>query len=62
MTEDLAIYVIRPNKDVMNILSEIHFVLKAMHPNAKECIIFVPKENYDIIEYMQTFNMLNQFP
>ena len=61
MTEDLAIYVIRPNKDVMNILSEIHFVLKAMHPNAKECIIFVPKENYDIIEYMQTFNMLNQF-
>ena len=54
MTEDLAIYVIRPNKDVMNILSEIHFVLKAMHPNAKECIIFVPKENYDIIEYMST--------
>ena len=48
MTEDLAIYVIRPNKDVMNILSEIHFVLKAMHPNAKECIIFVPKENYEI--------------
>ena len=61
MIEDLAIYVIRPNKDIMNILSEIHFVLKAMHPNVKECIIFVPKENYDIIEYMQTFNMLNQF-
>ena len=61
MMEDLAIYVIRPNKDIMNIISEIHYVLKAMHPNAKECIIFVPKETYDIIEYMQNFNMLNQF-
>ena len=61
MMEDLAIYVIRPTKDIMNILSEVHYVLKAMHPNVKECIIFVPKETYDIIEYMQTFNMLNQF-
>ena len=61
MKEEIAISIIRPDKDTFNIVAEIHFMLKALKPNTIEYLIFVPKENYDIIEYMSTNNMLSEF-
>ena len=60
MKEDIAIYICRPNKDMINIIAEIHFMLRALKPNVLEYLIFIPKENYDIIEYMSTNNMLSE--
>ena len=57
----MAIYIARPNKDIFNIIAEIHFMLRALKPKVIEYIIFIPKENYDIIEYMTTNNMLTEF-
>ena len=61
MMEDVAVYIIRPNTGIMNLIAKNHIMLKALHPNVKEYIIFIPKENYDIIEYLQTNSMLSQF-
>ena len=61
MKENIAIYISRPNKDIVNIIAEIHYMLKALKPNVIEYIIFIPKENYDIIEYMSTNNMISEF-
>ena len=61
MQEEMAIYIARPNKDIFNIIAEIHFMLRALKPKVIEYIIFIPKENYDIIEYMTTNNMLTEF-
>ena len=59
MKEDMAIFISRPNKDIINIIAEIHFMLRRIKPNAIEYLIFIPKENYDIIEYLSTNNMLS---
>ena len=61
MIEDAAVYIIRPNTGIMNLIAKNHYLLNAIHPNVKEYIIFIPKENYDIIEYLQTNSMLSQF-
>ena len=61
MMEDVAVYIIRPNTGIMNLITKNHIMLKALHPNVREYIIFIPKENYDIIEYLQTNSMLSQF-
>ena len=61
MKEDIAISIIRPDKDTFNIVAQIHFVLDRVKPDTMEYLIFVPKENYDIIEYMSTNNMLSFF-
>ena len=57
----MAIYIARPNKDIINIIVEIHLMLRVLKPKCIEYIIFIPKENYDIIEYMTTNNMLTEF-
>ena len=36
-------------------------ILKAIRKNLIENIIFIPKENYDIIEYMTTNHMMEEF-
>jgi hypothetical protein len=61
MKEEVAIYISRPNKDIVNIIAEIHFMLRTLKPNVVEYLIFIPKENYDIIEYMSTNNMISEF-
>ena len=61
MKEKLVIYISRPNKDIVNIIAEIHFMLRTLKPNVIEYLIFIPKENYDIIEYMSTNNMISEF-
>ena len=60
ITEDTIIYVIKPDKEIFNIVVALHLMLK-FAKTSSESIIFVPKENYDIIEYMSTNNMLSEF-
>ena len=54
MKEEMAIYIARPEQDIVNIIAQVHFMLKALRPEIIEYLIFIPKENYDIIEYMST--------
>ena len=37
--EDLAIYICKPNKDILNIIFEIHLRLKIFKPNIIEYIV-----------------------
>ena len=60
--EDIVIFIIRPDKDIFNVVLEIHLMLRALRPKGlTENIIFIPRENYDIIEYMTTNNMILDF-
>ena len=61
INEDVIIFIIRPDKEIFNVVVEIHLMLKAIRPNVTENIIFIPRENYDIIEYMSTNNMIADF-
>ncbi len=61
ITEDSIIFIIRPDKEIFNVIVEIHLMLKALRSGITETLIFIPKENYDIIEYMSTNSMLAEF-
>jgi hypothetical protein len=61
INEDVIVFIIQPDKEIFNVVVEIHLMLKAMKPNVTENIIFIPRENYDIIEYMSTNNMISDF-
>ena len=61
VTEDIALFIIRPEKKIFNIIIQMHFMLKAMRPNLVENLIFIPGENHDIIEYMIQNNVYNEF-
>ena len=61
VTEDNIFFIIRPDKEIFNVVVEIHLMLKALRQNLTENLIFIPKENYDIIEYMTTNHMMAEF-
>ena len=61
VTEDIALFIVRPEKKIFNIIVQMHFMLKAMRPNLVENLIFIPGENHDIIEYMIQNNVKNEF-
>ena len=58
--EDLAIYIYRLIKDILNIIFEINLRLKILKPNIIEYNIFI-KKNYEIIEYILTMGMSSGF-
>ena len=61
VTEDIALFIVRPEKKIFNIIIQMHLMLKAMRPNLVENLIFIPGENHDIIEYMIQNNVINEF-
>ena len=61
VTEDIALFIIRPEKKIFNIIIQMHLMLKALRPNLVENLIFIPGENHDIIEYMIQNNVYNEF-
>ena len=62
ITEDVIIFIIRPDRELFNVVLEIHLMLRALRPKGlTEHLIFIPRENYDIIEYMTTNNMIGDF-
>jgi hypothetical protein len=62
ITEDVIIFIIKPDRELFNVVLEIHLMLRALRPKGlTEHLIFIPRENYDIIEYMTTNNMIGDF-
>ena len=61
VTEDIALFIVRPEKKVIDIIIRMHFMIKALRPNLVENLIFIPGENHDIIEYMMRANVYNEF-
>ena len=61
ITEDIIIYVTKPDKKIFNVIIQTHIMLKAMRPNIEEYIIFIPGENYDIIDYMTSNHIRGDF-
>ena len=61
VSEDILIYIVRPDKKIFNTIIQIHLMLKAMRPNLIEYLIFIPGENYDIIDYMTSNHIRGDF-
>ena len=61
VTEDIALFIVRPEKKIFNIIIQMHLMLKILRPNLVENLIFIPGENHDIIEYMIQNNVYNEF-
>ena len=59
--EETVIFIIKPEKEIFNILIQMHCMLKAMKPNLVKNLIFIPGENHDIIEYMIVNNVIKEF-
>ena len=59
--EDIIIYIVKPDKIIFNSVIQIHLMLKAMRPNIVEYLIFIPGENYDIIDYMISNHIRGDF-
>ena len=61
VSEEIIIYIVKPDKKVFNAIIQIHLMLKAMKPNLEEYIIFIPVENYDIIDFMTSNHIRGDF-
>ena len=61
MTEEVIIYIVKPDKKLFNVIIQIHLMLKAIKPNIEEYLIFIPGENYDIIDYMISNHIRSDF-
>ena len=59
--EEIIIYIVKPEKKLFNIIIQTHLMLKTMKPNLEEYIIFIPVENYDIIDYMTSNHIRGDF-
>lgn len=59
--EEVIIYIIKPDKMIFNIIIQIHLMLKSMKEKLVENIIFIPGENYDIIDYMTSNHIRSDF-
>ena len=59
--EDTVIFIIKPEKEIFNVLIQMHWMLKSMKPNLVKNLIFIPGENHDIIEYMIENNVIKEF-
>ena len=61
VSEEIIIYIVKPDKKIFNTIIQIHLMLKAMRPDLMEYIIFIPGENYDIIDYMISNHIRGDF-
>ena len=61
ISEETILYIVKPDKTIFNTIIQTHLMLKAMRPNLVEYIIFIPGENYDIIDYMISNHIRNDF-
>ena len=59
--EEQIIYIAKPDTKIFNVIIQIHLMLKAMRPNLIEDIIFIPGENYDIIDFMTSNHIRGDF-
>ena len=61
MTEEVIIYILKPDKQLFDSVIQIDLMLKAIKPNIEEYMIFIPEENYDIIDYMISTKIRDHF-
>ena len=59
--EETVIFVIKPEKNIFNVIIQMHWILKSQRQNLIKNLIFIPGENHDIIEYMIDNNVFNEF-
>ena len=59
--EETVIFIIRPEKNIFNVIIQMHWILKSQRQNLVKNLIFIPGENHDIIEYMIDNNVFNEF-
>ena len=59
--EETVIFIIRPEKNIFNVIIQMHWILKSKRQNLIKNLIFIPGENHDIIEYMIENNIFNEF-
>jgi len=59
--EETVIFIIRPEKNIFNVIIQMHWILKSQRQNLVKNLIFIPGENHDIIEYMIENNVFNEF-
>jgi hypothetical protein len=61
VNEEVFFYIIKPEKMIFNVIIQIHLMLKGMKENSIHNIIFIPCENYDIIDFMVINHIKNDF-
>ena len=62
LKEEMILYIIQPNKPTLELVLESYFFLTTSSYKAIETnIIFIPGENYEVIEYMMANELLSKF-
>ena len=59
--EETVIFIIKPEKEIFNVIIQMHWILKSKRQNLIKNLIFIPGENHDIIEYMIQNNIFSEF-
>ena len=61
VNEEVFFYIIKPEKMIFNVIIQIHLMLKGMKEKSIHNIIFIPCENYDIIDFMVINHIKDDF-
>ena len=61
ITDEVIIFIVKPEKNIFNVIITMSLMLKAVRANLTKYLIFIPGENHDIIEYMIANNLINEF-
>ena len=59
--EEEIIFIIQPELSIFAEILKIHFLVTSVHKEIESNIIFIPGESYNIIEYMTSNDLINQF-
>ena len=58
INEKTIIYLVKPEKEILNSVITIHLQLKSLQNIFQETIVFIPGETYEILEYMEFNNII----
>jgi hypothetical protein len=59
--EEIIIFIVRPEKEIINVILQIDAVLKGYKKMVTKNMIFIPGENHDIIDYMIQTQLYNDY-
>ena len=59
--EKAIIFIIQPELTIFTDILQIHYKVTSVHKEIESNIIFIPGESYNIIEYMTSNDLINQF-
>ena len=61
LKEEMVLYIIQPNQDVFKTILESYFLISSMFKTVETNIIFIPIESYEIIEYLNSNDLIYNF-